>query len=424
MEYADTTCNMGFSSTADAAYCFNGAKSVELGWYSSHVTKLSPSTGSIFSGKMIGVNDFAASSVLTNSPYKLVVEIENPANADNYFVMYNKAEGINAGVREAQNQVVVVQGAPESASNKIAAFGDGQLLTISNFYFNYGLKILVQGGGVDSTNNDIDYVNVNIYIQGTGCTSDSECNDDNDCSTDTCVSGQCVYTPDPFCCGNYICEEGEFCSTCSQDCQAPTDCNEIDDRADTSAGKCVMKCFPSTLCQIGSISVLFTKGGDFFSGVFGILFQVDVQKDVIFYEIEVDIVGGAADRQESVKVYTKETTSSNSLNDWDLVFDGAATSTFYMLTIPFTERKATSAGNKRWFYVALAEGGDLAFAQEEKTVSNTDMTIQPATVRGQQSNGLTIGDQILFSGNPEIHYQGGLKYDYARVSPSDIPSGE
>lgn len=187
-----------------------------------------------------------------------------------------------------------------------------------------------------------------------------------------------------------------------------------------------MFCFPSTLCQIGSISVLFTKGGDSSSGVFGILFQVDVQKDVIFYKIEVDlsIVGGAADRQESVKVYTKETTSSNSLNDWDLVFDGAATSTSYMLTIPFTERKATSARNKRWFYVALAEGGDLTFAQEEKTVSNTDMTIQPATVRGQQSNGLTIEDQILFSGNPEIHYQGGLKYDYARVLPSGIPSGE
>lgn len=429
-EYADTTCNMGYSSSADAAYCFNGAKSVELGWYSSHVMKISPSTGSNFSGKIIGVNDFADSSSLTDSPYKLVVEIENPANADYFYVMYNKAEGINAGVREAQNQVVVVQGAPESASNKIAAFSDGHFFSISNFYFNYGLKILVQGGGVDSTNNDIDYVNVNISIQGPDCTSDSECNDDNDCSIDTCMSGQCVYTPDPFCCGNYICEEGEFCSTCSQDCEAPTDCNEIDDRVDTSAGKCVVKClcFPSTLCQISSISVLFTKGGDYAHSVaFGISFQVDVQKDVIFYEIEVDLstTGGAAERQESVKVYTKENTSSNSLTEWDLVYDGAATSTFYTLTIPFTERKATSAGNKRWFYVALAEGGDLAFALGEKTVSNTDMTIQPATVRGQQqSDGLTVGDQILFSGDPEIHYQGGLKYDYTRVSPSEIPSGE
>lgn len=421
------TCNMGFSSSADAAYCFNGAKSVELGWYSSHVMKISPSTGSNFSGKMIGVNDFADSSSLTDSPYKLVVEIKNPTNADNYFVMYNKAEGINAGVLEAQNQVVVVQGAPESTSNKIAAVSVGLSAIIPNFYFKYGLKIDVQGGGLDSTNNNIDYVNVNISLQGPECTSDSECNDDNDCSTDTCVSGQCVYTPDPFCCGNYICEEGEFCSTCSQDCEAPTDCNEIDDRVDTSAGKCVVKClcFPSTLSQIGSISVLFTKGGYYHSDVFGILFQVDVQKDVIFYEIEVDLSteGGAAERQESVKVYTKENTSSNSLTEWDLVYDGEATSTFYTLAISFTERKATSAGNKRWFYVALAEGGDLEFAQEEKTVSNTDMTIQPAEVR-KQSNGLTIGDQILFSGNPEIHYQGGLKYDYARVSPSDIPSGE
>lgn len=227
VEYDDTTCNMGFSSAADAAYCFNGAKSVELGWYSSHVTKISPSTGSNFSGKMIGVNDFAASSGLTNSPYKLVVEIENPANADNYFVMYNKAEGINAGVREAQNQVVVVQGAPESPSNKILAASAGQSFTIPNFYFKYGLQIDVQGGGVDSTNSQIDYVNVDISLQGPGCTSDSECNDGNDCSTDTCVNGQCVNTPNPFCCGNYICEEGEFCSTCSQECQAPTDCNEM-----------------------------------------------------------------------------------------------------------------------------------------------------------------------------------------------------
>lgn len=247
VEYADTTCNMGFSSAADAAYCFNGAKSVELGWYSSHVTKISPSTGSTFSGQMIGVNDFAASSGLTNSPYKLVVEIENPANAGNYFVMYNKAEGINAGVREAQNQVVVVQGAPESPSNKILAVSVGQFITIPNFYFNSGLEILVQGGGVDSTNSQIDYVNVDISLQA--CSSDSECNDGNDCTTDTCVNGQCNYTPDVlFCCGNYMCEEGEFCSSCSQDCQEPTDCNEIDDRVDTVGGKCVIKSlrFPST----------------------------------------------------------------------------------------------------------------------------------------------------------------------------------
>lgn len=125
----------------------------------------------------------------------------------------------------------------------------------------------------------------------------------------------------------------------------------------------------------------------------------------------------------NLQVYTKENTSSNSLSDWDLVFDGEATSTFYMLTIPFTARKTTSAGNKRWFYVALAEGGNLAFAAEEKTVSNSDMNIQPATVRGQPNN-LTIGDRLFFDGDPEIHFSGGLKYDYVRVSPSAIPSGK
>jgi len=43
------------------------------------------------------------------------------------------------------------------------------------------------------------------------------CDDLNFCTTDTCVKGECIYTPLVPCCGNGICEEGEQC---------PIDCAE------------------------------------------------------------------------------------------------------------------------------------------------------------------------------------------------------
>ncbi|MEO0190927.1 MAG: MopE-related protein, partial [candidate division WOR-3 bacterium] len=47
-----------------------------------------------------------------------------------------------------------------------------------------------------------------------GCVNDSECNDQNVCTTDSCVNGQCIFVPN-----NNSCDDGNICTTndvCSQ----------------------------------------------------------------------------------------------------------------------------------------------------------------------------------------------------------------
>lgn len=50
------------------------------------------------------------------------------------------------------------------------------------------------------------------------CLNDSECDDGNDCTTDSCVAGACTYTPIPDCCGDGVCDAGESLGTCFADC--------------------------------------------------------------------------------------------------------------------------------------------------------------------------------------------------------------
>ena len=48
------------------------------------------------------------------------------------------------------------------------------------------------------------------------------CDDQNSCTTDSVVNGQCTFTPIAPCCGNDICEESESSDTCTQDCPVST----------------------------------------------------------------------------------------------------------------------------------------------------------------------------------------------------------
>src|SRR5690606_6158812 len=51
----------------------------------------------------------------------------------------------------------------------------------------------------------------------------ASCDDDNICTeNDTCVDGLCAGTVVAPCCGNLVCEPGEDCSTCTDDCAGVT----------------------------------------------------------------------------------------------------------------------------------------------------------------------------------------------------------
>ena len=67
-------------------------------------------------------------------------------------------------------------------------------------------------------------------------------------------------------------------------------------------------------------------GGSFSTGVYGIVFDVNVNKDVYFYEIEGDLTLQHGNGIPA-KVYTKNesyTNGDNNLNNWEKVFDATS----------------------------------------------------------------------------------------------------
>ena len=87
---------------------------------------------------MIGVNDYAIST----SSDTLVVEIKNSdSSVDSLFVMYNKAEGINADTSEGVDKVIITQGAAGEQSWKLAEITPGQTWTSANYFLGKTLSI-------------------------------------------------------------------------------------------------------------------------------------------------------------------------------------------------------------------------------------------------------------------------------------------
>ena len=100
---------MGYSYYWDdgPSQCFNGAKSWWLGWYSDgHVTVDTESLSyPSFEGKLIGVDDYKKGKLGND---KMIIKIEgNSTLALDYYVMFNVAKGINWGVLEGRNQVMI-----------------------------------------------------------------------------------------------------------------------------------------------------------------------------------------------------------------------------------------------------------------------------------------------------------------------------
>jgi hypothetical protein len=135
--YDDHTCMMGNPAYADDAsiQCFNGAKSFFLGWYSQFSTTINPSTAS-WTGAMVGVDDFVTNAAVVGI-HTVVAKIEDPSSAQDYYVMYNRAKGVNSGVVEYGNKVTVVQAAntaTQSQQSYIRAnLGANQLYRVANF---------------------------------------------------------------------------------------------------------------------------------------------------------------------------------------------------------------------------------------------------------------------------------------------------
>ena len=164
--------------------CFNGGKSWQLGWYSSHHHTFNFSDGS-WSGKLIGNIDM--NSAINE---KIILKL-NTGTATDYYVSFNRKAGHNSGTIEGGNQVTIQrmggegnEYAPSWLESKLNAGGSH---TIPNFEGSVPLTLTV--GEINMSANP-PYAQVTVL---TTCTNDSECDDEIACNgVETCVSGTCV----------------------------------------------------------------------------------------------------------------------------------------------------------------------------------------------------------------------------------------
>ena len=194
--------------------------------------------------------------------------------------------------------------------------------------------------------------------------------------------------------GNGICEDGEYCSTCPQDCGAPDSCNILD-------GKVI------------------SNGISTSSAVYGTVFEIEAIKDLTIYELRAIVSGSSA---VTVTLYTKlgSWSSSSDVSGWDTVFSGAldpectggfGSSCELVLPLLSTPPIHSPAGSRRTFYIALEEymrqprygAGDLL--EGDTAVENADMKMFIGRTVNQDI-GTTYDDNTRFSGN--FHYNFGL----------------
>ena len=137
--YKDQSGMMGYSygSNNTPRMCFNGAKSWQLGWYSTrHDVFTAPGT---MNYRLVGQADFLA----TTASDTVILKI-NSGTATDYYVSFNRQTGNNSQTQEAANQVTIQRGGEGNGyaeSELVKKLINGGTYVISNF----------DGTGVDLT---------------------------------------------------------------------------------------------------------------------------------------------------------------------------------------------------------------------------------------------------------------------------------
>mmetsp|Transcript_31451 Transcript_31451/g.57611 ORF Transcript_31451/g.57611 Transcript_31451/m.57611 type:complete len:1535 (+) Transcript_31451:73-4677(+) len=166
--YADHSCLMGNPSYGDDGpqICWNAAKSWESTWYADDSVTVTPSASGE-SIQLVGVADWAE-SVYTSGTHRVVLEIKDSSVAGlDYYVIYNRAKGPNAGVTFAKDTVTISTGADRKVSWHQAALKAGE----------HFRKVSYNGGAQDlvvkvcdmttgSANVTPDTARVLIYLDG------------------------------------------------------------------------------------------------------------------------------------------------------------------------------------------------------------------------------------------------------------------
>ena len=110
LSYGDLLLPMMFISQGNPLYsddigkmCFNGAKSWQIGWYNDRKVIMNPKTAS--GSTVVTLVGVANYKNVANIPVVLKLETDT---VNDYFIAFNRATGINADNKEADDEVTVV----------------------------------------------------------------------------------------------------------------------------------------------------------------------------------------------------------------------------------------------------------------------------------------------------------------------------
>jgi hypothetical protein len=146
--------------------CYNSAKSSQLGWYSENEKVIDVASGEGFTGRVVGLTDFG--SVRGNSAQYTVILKVTRSKGSNFYIAYNRREGMNADTREAGNQVTVTAARDGQQSWLLAKMDVGDSREFVNFDTGLDLVVNVTSSG---TSGDIDFVNVEVETRASAPTT-------------------------------------------------------------------------------------------------------------------------------------------------------------------------------------------------------------------------------------------------------------
>jgi len=115
-----------------------------MGWYSDRLKVLNLTLDGGFGGSLVGINDYQNSGTWGSH-----VHLRLLGGTEDLYVGFNRVAGINAGTREAGNQVEVVgQSGPGKPSNLHAKLGSNGEYRVTNFAG--GVQdLIIQVGTID-----------------------------------------------------------------------------------------------------------------------------------------------------------------------------------------------------------------------------------------------------------------------------------
>lgn len=124
--------------------CFNAAKSWFTSWYSEagkeghQDLNFFDTPGQWWKGKLVGIDDYL-NDIFDENEHRVV------ARTPGLFTMFNRAKGVNAGVKAYPNQVVIVNQWGGRERSKVLAVLDEEThsFTFSSVYFDFDVTIKV-----------------------------------------------------------------------------------------------------------------------------------------------------------------------------------------------------------------------------------------------------------------------------------------